>query len=68
MRLATTASVAIIALSSAALAQVAAPRQPTTNTMENASAPANTTVPAPIDDAADNMLSNSASPPPNEPK
>lgn len=66
MRLATTASVALIALSTAALAQVADPAAPQSqnnimvaNTLDDAAAPTGT---------ADNMLDNSASPPPTEPK
>lgn len=67
MRLATTVSVALIALSTAALAQVAEPMSPQVgNNM--------TEVPTPAPNASNNldptqnMLSDSASPPPTEPK
>ncbi len=71
MRLAATVSVTLIALSTAALAQVANPAatQVGNNAMDNAAEvhdPASNAM-----DAADttrNMLSDSASPPPTEPK
>jgi hypothetical protein len=73
MRLATTVSVALIALSTAALAQVADPAnlQFGNNALDNAAAPATPTpTPEPNDhlDPTHNMLSDSASPPPTEPK
>ncbi|MCC2981481.1 MULTISPECIES: hypothetical protein [unclassified Sphingomonas] len=72
MRLATTISAALIALSTAALAQVSDPSPPPEgNIMDNASGPGNATMPVPGTDSNDpsrNMLSNSASPPPTEPK
>lgn len=72
MRLATTVSAILIALSTAALAQVADPSSPQEgNVLENASGPGNATMPVPGTDSNDpsrNMLSNSASPPPTEPK
>jgi hypothetical protein len=73
MRLATLASVAILALSTAALAQVATPSDaPTSNnaTMGNTTGPGNSGMSMPANDvgAADNMMDTSASPPPNEPK
>ncbi|ONF95539.1 hypothetical protein [Sphingomonas jeddahensis] len=65
MRLATTVSVALIALSTAALAQVADPASPQlgNNVAEAPAANASDVV-----DPAQNMLSDSASPPPTEPK
>lgn len=70
MRLATTISAALIALSTAALAQVADPAASQDgNITENAGG--NAAVPgqgADISDPSRNMLSNSASPPPTEPK
>lgn len=72
MRLATSISVALIALSTAALAQVADPAPPQEPaSAENAGDPGNTSVPLPgvdRDDPSANMLSDSASPPPTEPK
>lgn len=73
MRLATIASVAILALSTAALAQVATPSDRQTRNESapgNATGPGNAGMPAPSNetDAADNMLDDSASPPPAEPK
>jgi CxxC motif-containing protein (DUF1111 family) len=72
MRLATTVSVALIALSTAALAQMADPAnaQLGNNLLENAVAPAPSPTSAPSDhlDPTHNMLSDSASPPPTEPK
>ncbi|WP_066782248.1 hypothetical protein [Sphingomonas sp. CCH5-D11] len=76
MRLATTVSAALIALSTAALAQVADPSASQEgNIMSNGSTPANSTQMDPAtttgtdpNDPSQNMLSNSASPPPTEPK
>ncbi|WBH15704.1 hypothetical protein [Sphingomonas radiodurans] len=74
MRIATTASVAILALSTAALAQVVDPSSAPTNNnvaIANTSGPGNSGMPAPSYDTAggaDNMLDDSASPPPIEPK
>lgn len=73
MRLATTVSVTLIALSSAALAQVTAPTTPapTNNMVANSGdTQGNEAAPAPDApvDGVDNMLSQSASPPPTEPK
>jgi hypothetical protein len=69
MRIATTASIAILALSTAALAQVADPGMQTSNNTvsANASGPGNAAMSEPMD-TADNMMDNSASPPPTEPK
>lgn len=70
MRIATVVSAALIALSTAALAQVANPSPSQEgNVVENASS--NASMPAQGADSSDpsrNMLSNSASPPPTEPK
>lgn len=74
MRLATTASIAILALSTAALAQVTDPSGMQTSNnaaMGNAAGPGNSGMPSLSDDtagSADNMMDNSASPPPAEPK
>lgn len=75
MRLATTVSVTLIALSTAALAQVVDPSVSQTghNAMENVAGPGNAPTPAPNlapdnVDPTHNMLSDSASPPPTEPK
>jgi hypothetical protein len=71
MRLAVSSSVAILALSTAALAQVAAPAAPqTSNNMitVDPNGPGNAATPTPSNETADNMMDNSASPPPNEPK
>ncbi len=69
MRLAATVSVTLIALSTAALAQVVEPG--VTQTANNMTEPGISRVPDAATDEADpssNMLSNSASPPPSEPK
>lgn len=69
MRIATAASAAVLALSTAALAQVADPAgTPASNNMimSNVSGPGNSPTPAPAADAtptAGNMLDTSASPP-----
>jgi hypothetical protein len=71
MRLAVSSSVAILALSTAALAQVAAPSGPqTSNNMitVDPNGPDNAATPAPSTESADNMMDDSASPPPTEPK
>lgn len=82
MRIATTASIAVLALSAAALAQIpdASGTQPGNEiAINNASEPDNSYEPGPMpspaptprDDHmghADNMLDDSASPPPVEPK
>lgn len=74
MRLATTASIALLALSSAALAQVAtmpSGRPGQSNTMmNNMSGPGNASMPMSNDMSApaDNMMDNSSNPPPDEPK
>ncbi len=72
MHLAASASVALIALSTATLAQVAAsPGAPESNmVVQNAAEPENAQVPVRVDgvDSTRNMLSDSASPPPAEPK
>ncbi len=73
MRIATATSIVILALSTAALAQVGNPGMQTSNNMiiGNVGGPGDTPTPAPASDSmntADNMLDDSASPPPNEPK
>ena len=72
MHLAASASVALIALSTAMLAQVtASPAAPESNmVVQNAAEPGNTQVPTRVDDVdpTRNMLSDSASPPPAEPQ
>jgi hypothetical protein len=73
MRFATASSIAILAVSTAALAQVGNPGVQTSNNtfIGNVGGPGDAPVPAPAGDSintADNMLDDSASPPPNEPK
>jgi hypothetical protein len=73
MRIATAGSIAILALSTAAIAQVGNPGMQTSNNMiiANVGGPGDTPASPPAEDSmnsADNMLDDSASPPPNEPK
>lgn len=69
MRLAATVSVALIALSTAALAQVVEPGvSQTANNMTEPSVPNPSDAATDEADPSSNMLSNSASPPPSEPK
>lgn len=75
MRLATTACAAILALSTAALAQVADPSATPMNNMEDTDhnalmhhSPKDMVPMNQVDHSGHNMLDNSTTPPPSEPK